>query len=129
MGMEQKVTFSGECHSLWENMAGLLSEQGFPVQVRMIDGELAFPDEAPPENWRELRVGTPQGMVTLRREEDGIAIVTWGNADAGLRLAWNALTWACGTVCEGHIMTDRGPATPKEFSQTVPLPEGWKLGR
>jgi hypothetical protein len=44
----------------------------------MIDGELAFPDEEPPEDWRELRIGTPEGMmVTIRRERDRVVLVVW----------------------------------------------------
>src|SRR3712207_8342677 len=35
----------------------------------------SFPDEVPPEGWRELRVGTPQGMVTLRREGGAVVCV------------------------------------------------------
>jgi hypothetical protein len=59
--------------------------------MRMIDGELAFPDETPPDTWRELRVGTPSGMITLRREIDGVTLVIWGNADENLRRDWNTL--------------------------------------
>jgi hypothetical protein len=58
----------------------------------MIDGELAFPDEEPPQNWRELRLGTADGMmVTVRREGDRVVLVVWGNSDASLIRAWNAL--------------------------------------
>ena len=33
------------------------------MQVRMIDRELAYPDEERPENWRDLRLATPEGKV------------------------------------------------------------------
>jgi len=56
--------------------ARLPGQRGYSVQLRMIDGELAFPDEVPPETWRELRVGTPQGMLTLRRDEEALTVVT-----------------------------------------------------
>ena len=91
MGMEQKVVFPAQQLPTWPQLAGLLAERNFPLEMRMIDGVLAFPDEAPPDNWRELRVGTLHGMVTLRREPDGITLVTWGNADEKMRQAWNAL--------------------------------------
>jgi hypothetical protein len=91
--MDQTVSFAGKVPS-WPAVADLLARRGFPAQLRMIDGELAFPDEVPPEDWRELRVGTPQGMVTQRREGGAVVCVTWGNADAGMRQAWNALAWA-----------------------------------
>jgi hypothetical protein len=71
MGMAQSVTFPAGSLPSWSAVQDLLASRGFPVQVRMIDGELAFPDEEPPENWRELRLGTPDGMiVTVRREGD-----------------------------------------------------------
>jgi len=64
---------------------------GMPVQIRMIDGQLAFPDEVPSENWTELRVGIAGGMVSIRRHPDRLELVTWGNADAGLLAARDAL--------------------------------------
>src|SRR5205814_953475 len=84
MGMEQAVTFEGGPLPAWGAVRDLLAGRGYPVQTRMIDGELAFPDEAPPEEWRELRVGTPGGMVTLRREPGRVVCVTWGNAQGEL---------------------------------------------
>src|SRR6516225_7808573 len=68
MGMEQTVTFAEGALPPWDEVSDLLARRGFPVQVRMIDGQLVLPDERPSETWRELRLGTPQGMVTLRRE-------------------------------------------------------------
>src|SRR4051794_16420066 len=98
MGMDQTVTFAGSAPA-WPRVASLLAERGYPVQMRMIDGELAFPDEMPAATWREIRLGTPQGMITLRRQRTGdseaLVLVTWGNADAEMRQAWNALAWAC----------------------------------
>src|SRR4051812_953697 len=94
MGIEQSVMFEEKPLPAWEAVRGLLAGRGFPVQVRTIDGELAFPDELPAEGWRELRLGTPQGMVTVRREEGRAVFVTWGNAERPLLQAWNALAWA-----------------------------------
>ena len=97
MGMDQKITFAPEKAPTWPQIAEALTARKFPLQMRMIDGELAFPDEAPPKNWRELRVGGPGGMITLRRDPDGITLVIWGNADEKLREGWNALASA---ICE-----------------------------
>ena len=92
MGMEQTVTFPVGSLPSWSVARDLLVSRGFPMQVRMIDGELAFPDEEPPQNWRELRLGTADGMmVTVRREGDRVVLVVWGNSDASLIRAWNAL--------------------------------------
>ena len=73
--------------------------------MRMIDGELAFPDETPPDNWREVRVAVSGGMITLRRESDGITLVIWGNADAGTREAWHALAQALAALAGGSERT------------------------
>src|SRR4051794_39109172 len=102
MGMEQTVAFP-TAPPPWTAVAELLAGRGYAVQMRMIDGELSFPDEQPPEPWRELRVGTPQGMVTVRRAADRVVCVTWGNADAALRQAWNALAWAFAAAGQGMV--------------------------
>jgi hypothetical protein len=94
MGMDQKISFPPEKMPTWSQLVDHCAKQKLPLQVRMIDGELAFPDETPPHDWRELRVGTPAGMITLRRENDGITLAIWGNADENLRRDWNALAAA-----------------------------------
>ena len=58
MGMDQTVTFS-QAPPTWATVSDLLTRRGFLVQTRMIDGQLAFPDEVPPDAWKELRLGTP----------------------------------------------------------------------
>jgi hypothetical protein len=65
----------------WRGIAGRLS---FAAPLRMIDGLPAFPGEEPPADWRELRVALPAGMVTLRRIEGGVQLVTWENVDPEL---------------------------------------------
>jgi hypothetical protein len=126
MGMDQKATFAPEKLPSWQAVAELLAARSFPVQMRMIDGELAFPDEAPPETWKELRVGTPGGMITIRREPDGVTLVAWGNADANMRQAWNALTWAFAQLTDGTIRTATGVLTLDEFATSAELPEPWR---
>ncbi len=132
MGMDQAVTFSDQGPT-WSAVQALLASRGFAVQLRMIDGELAFPDEAAPEAWKELRVGTAQGMVTVRREGQRLTFVTWGNADAEMRKAWNALTWAFAESGGGQIETAEGPINPADFltrwevparSEPEPRPDG-----
>src|SRR5438105_547113 len=123
MGMEQAVTFAAGAGPAWELVRDLLTGRGYPVQLRMIDGELAFPDETPPEGWRELRVGTAQGMVTLRREPGRVLIVTWGNADAGMRQAWHVLTWAVAEAGGGRVVAGDGSLTAAKFQASAELPE------
>src|SRR5258708_22382851 len=118
MGMDQKVTFAAERAPPWQRLRELLSTRGLVPRLRMIDGELAFPDEEPPDAWQELRVGTVQGMVTLRREPDGIRLVTWGNADDAMRHAWNTLTWAIARLSEGTVETAAGPTSGAKFARS-----------
>jgi hypothetical protein len=122
MGMDQKVVFKADKTPTWAQLADLLAQRKFPLQMRMIDGELAFPDETPPETWRELRVGTSHGMITLRREPDGIALVIWGNADDKMRQAWNALTWGLAHLTGGAIRNASGSMSLEEFARTVEFP-------
>jgi hypothetical protein len=120
MGMDQKVTFPPDRAPTWQRLRDLLAARGLPLQLRMIDGELAFPDEEPAATWQELRVGTAQGMVTLRREPDGVRLVTWGNADDAMRRVWNAVTWAIAVLSEGTIEG----LTADEFARAAELPGG-----
>src|SRR5947207_2773423 len=104
MGMEHNVEFGPTGCPTWSSVANLLKECGYPVDMRMIDGELSFPDEVPPDGWRELRVGTPGGVIAVRRVDTGLSVVTWENADAAMRGAWNALTWAFAQASNGCVM-------------------------
>jgi hypothetical protein len=124
MGMEQVVTFAPGAAVSWRSVRDLLAQNGFPVQLRMVEGELAFPDEVPPDAWTELRVGTAQGMVTLRRQQDRVLVVTWGNADPAMRQAWNALAWAVAEGTGGRIETPDSCVTAAEFRERADLPAG-----
>jgi len=126
MGMDRTVRFPG-APPAWEAVRDLLAAHGFAVQVRMIDGELAFPDEAPPPSWRELRLGTPQGMVTVRRAADRVECVVWGNADAGLRRAWDAVAWAFAEAGGGLVADDGGERTAAQFRTEHDLSDGPNL--
>jgi hypothetical protein len=128
MGMEQAVTIAGGAVPAWASVCEVLTGRGYPVQARMIDGQLAFPDEQPPESWRELRVGTPGGMVTLRREPDRVVCVTWGNAEGDLLRAWNALTWAVAEAGGGRVESRTGPLTAADFRRTADLPAALREG-
>src|SRR6516225_7147274 len=76
MGLEQTVVFSTHAVPGWRQVQDLLASRGFPLQIRMINDQLAFPDEMPEEPWRELRVATAADMVTLRRGPDRVTLVT-----------------------------------------------------
>lgn len=129
MGMEQSVVFpQGSGIPGWEALRAFLAERGFPLQLRMIDGQLAFPDETPPQEWKELRVGMPHGMVTLRREGQRLALVTWGNADHQLIQEWNALVWACAALANGQVHFEKGVRSAAEYRREADLPAALASG-
>lgn len=121
MGLEQKVTFPNTVPA-WRDVQELLTQHGFPVQVRMIDGQLAFPDEIPVEPWSELRVSSTVGMVTLCREQDRVMLVTWGNVEPPLLRMRNALAWAFAEVGNGHIQTGESDQAAADFLRDAELP-------
>ena len=125
MGMDQKVLFESKRLPGWAEFVDLLANRKFPIQLRMIDGELALPDETPPHDWRELRVSTSAGMITLRHDADGITLVIWGNADANIRQAWNALTWAFANLTGGSVRSATGEMPLADFAETAELPDGF----
>jgi hypothetical protein len=122
MGMEQTVVFAKDGVPAWTAVSDLLDRRGFPVHVRMIDNELAMPGEFPQGSWNELRVGTPQGMITVRRESDRVRCITWGNADGPLVQAWNAVAWAFADAGGGRVMSPDGPRNADDFEATADLP-------
>jgi hypothetical protein len=121
--MDRRVVFSGPAPD-WEVVSRTLADHGLAVQMRMIDGELSFPTDVPPAEWRELRVGAGGGMVTLRRDATGITCVIWGNADAGLRQVWNAVAWALAESGGGQVQVTEGLLSAAAFRQQAELPEG-----
>jgi hypothetical protein len=124
MGVEQTVLLPAGTVLQWPTVAHRLAGQGYPVQLRMIDGLPAFPDEEPAADWSELRAGTGAGMVTLRRTPDGVSVVVWGTADPALRAAANALLWAVAEVGGGRVVTAAGAVTADLFARTADLPWG-----
>jgi hypothetical protein len=119
--MDQTVTFAGRPPA-WPAVRDLLRKHGVAVQMRMIDNQLAFPDEEPPDDWRELRLGLPPGMVTVRRGGDRVTLVIWGNADDALRQAWNLLTWAWAEAGGGQVLTPQGSVSAADYRQAADLP-------
>jgi hypothetical protein len=64
-----------------------LAEAGLPSTLAMVDNVLQGPGATPPAAWRDVRLRTPAGMVTLRRIPSGVAVVVFGNAEGPLRAA------------------------------------------
>jgi hypothetical protein len=117
VGMEHVVRLPDETSLDLRRVTDLLAEHNVPIQVRMVDGELTMPDEAPPTSWKEVRLGTPSGMVTLVRRGQDLHIVTWGNADEPMQRAWNVVAWAVARTAEGEILRPEGPMSPDAFAR------------
>jgi hypothetical protein len=124
--MEQHVEFPANGQPGWQALRDFLKGRGFPVQLRMIDGQLAYPDEEPPPEWMELRIGTDQGMVTVRRSDNRLTFVTWGNSDQLLLQAWNGLVWGCAHLGSGTVLTETGSQTAAEYQRSHDLPTALK---
>ena len=116
------ATFADGRTPSWEAVRILLAKRAYPVQMRMIDGQPAFPDEAPPEDWREVRVAAAEGMVTIHREGNRLTFVIWTNAGTELRQAANAVAWACAETGKGLVDTPEGLLDAAAFLRTAELP-------
>jgi hypothetical protein len=122
------VAFPGGQPPTWSAARDLLARRGFPLKVRMIDGQPAFPDEQPPDDWREIRVAAADGMVTIRRDGDRLAFVVWSNAGAELRKVLNAVAWAFAATGSGRIDALQGALDAAAFLRTAELPDGLRGG-
>jgi hypothetical protein len=68
-----------------------LAERGLPATIAMVDGQLHLPKAEPPATWRDVRLRTPAGMLTVRRDGARLSIVVFGNADDALQRAQQLL--------------------------------------
>ena len=89
--------------------------------MRMIDGMPAFPDESPDPGWKEVRVGMPGGMVTVRAGTNSLICVVWGNATGEHLAGWDAVCWACAAAGGGVVETPAGPVPADEFARQAGL--------
>lgn len=62
-----------------------LALDGLPCRVVMVDNLLCDPSAPSPRVWRDVRLKTPHGMVTLVARPDGTAVVVFGNAGEALQ--------------------------------------------
>ncbi|HWC02896.1 MAG TPA: hypothetical protein VHF87_09000 [Methylomirabilota bacterium] len=85
MGLEVVVPRAGSV-GLGALLDGLAAA-GLPTALAMVDNVLQGPGATPPAVWRDARLRTPAGVVTLRRVPNGVAVVVFGNADEPLRTA------------------------------------------
>ncbi len=116
MGLDVTVRFPAGSVPAWDAIRSQLARVGESAPIRMIDGLPAFPDELPDDGWRELRIGTATGMVTVRRSGDALSCVIWGNADAVLLAARARVAWACAAAGNGTVEAPGGPVSSDEFA-------------
>jgi hypothetical protein len=121
MGLDRTIHYSVPQTPSWAAIQGELARVDVAVELRIIDGLPAFPDETPDDGWKELRIGTSAGMITLRRREGAITCVVWGNADETLSAVWSKVIWACATAAKGHIQLPSGPISADRFAQSIDL--------
>ena len=121
MGVERVVDFPAGPPPAWPEILARLAASGEAPVLRMIDGLPAFPDESPEDGWRELRVGFPAGMVTLRRGTDTLTCVVWSNADPALVAARDRVAWACAAAGPGAVATPAGEVPADEFARLAGL--------
>ncbi len=102
MGMHRTITFAGQPPS-WQAIRDRITAAGLTVSLRMIDGLPAFPDELPEDGWRELRISTPTGMMTLRLDAGKLTVVVWGNAGPELVREWEMVAEASAAAANGQV--------------------------
>lgn len=121
MGLDRTVRFPASPPPSWDAVRTQLARLGPVPPLRMIDNLPAFPDESPEPGWKELRVGTPAGMVTIRASGEALSCVIWGNATDDLRAAWDAVCWACAAAGRGLVETPSGSLPADEFARAAGL--------
>jgi len=75
-------------------LLGRLAAAGTPATVIMVDGALCAPTAPPPAAFRDARLKLAAGTVTVRVVPGGVAVVVFGNADAALLAARDAVARA-----------------------------------
>lgn len=71
-----------------------LLDAGMVATVVMVDGRLHPPTGTIPPHWEDVRLRLAEGMISLKRRPDGIAVVVFGNADATLTAAQRTIAEA-----------------------------------
>ena len=64
-----------------------LAVMGMPAAIVMVDNILQAPGSPAPTAWRDVRLKTPMGTVTLVQRDGGIGVVVFGNASVQLQEA------------------------------------------
>ena len=93
MGLSISVPVTGEAPL--HGLIATLAAAGHTCSVMMVDGQLCAPTAPPPGAWREARLRTPAGTVTLKRPAPAaVEIVVFGNATPALTAMQQAVATA-----------------------------------
>ncbi len=71
-----------------------LARAGLPSTIVMVDNQLVSPRVPPPSAWRDVRLKTPAGTVSLKRDANGVSVTVFDNADEALVRAQEAIAEA-----------------------------------
>lgn len=121
MGLNRTVRFPIDETPTWDAIRHQLSRLGVTPSLRLIDDVPAFPEESPTSDWKELRIATEPGMVTIRRGPCSLDCVIWGNGDPALESFWLGVIWACASAGNGLVDNSTGAVPPDEFARSVGL--------
>jgi len=83
----RKADATGVAPCPLEPLVDRLKRDGLPCTVVMVDGALHAPAALVPADWRDVRLKTAVGTVTLSRKAEAVAIVVFSNADDALKAA------------------------------------------
>lgn len=98
MGMDLVVAGKRAC-AVAELLAAL-AQEGIAASVIMVDGALHAPAAPVADTWRDVRLKTGTGTVSIKRREGGIAVTVFGNADAALVETQRAIARAIEALAE-----------------------------
>jgi hypothetical protein len=94
MGLDVVVPRTGPCAIA--DLIVRLGQRGLAAQVIMVDGNLHPPKVPVKDGWRDVRLKLAAGMLSLKRQPNGIAVVVFGNADTPLLEAQRQVAAAIG---------------------------------
>jgi crotonobetainyl-CoA:carnitine CoA-transferase CaiB-like acyl-CoA transferase len=83
MGLSIDVHLAGAL-DLPSALAGL-RERGHSVQVAMVDGALVLPTAPLPSQWRDVRLKSEAGMLTVARRGAAVSVTVFDTADGALQ--------------------------------------------
>jgi len=98
MGQDYHVVCAGR-----PSVAKVLASVSDSWCLRLVDGLPAFPDEAVPEEFNEIRLGLGGNMVTIKAVASGLNLVTWSGISIEFHDAVTRLAKALASEVNGRV--------------------------